>query len=54
MIEGLNEASNELGELAAGSEEAEERYVSPLLTLHHNELMNSSLNNHLHHNQQVF
>ena len=25
MIEGLNEASNELGELAAGSEEAEER-----------------------------
>ena len=29
MIEGLNEASNELGELAAGSEEAEERYLSP-------------------------
>ena len=27
MIEGLNEASNELGELAAGSEEAEERWV---------------------------
>ena len=26
MIKGLNEASNELGELAAGSEEAEERW----------------------------
>lgn len=33
MIEGLNEASNELGELAAGSEEAEERCVSPDLII---------------------
>ena len=33
MIKGLNESSNELGELAAGSEEAEERYLSPDLII---------------------